>query len=296
MGGPPDSHYEVREVRDARWLEARLSDDRAFSAYALGHLEPGAFEWTRYWSAEGPAGTAVVMHAAVIGATTVVTGAPGAIEAILSLHPGPRRSYLSTAAPGHLAGLGRAYAVEDSLHMMRMSLTAVTFEHVEGAVVRLRGRDAPHINALYATEGGPSHYTRESIERAVYYGVVEDREVVSAAGTHIVAPNIGIAVVGNVFTHPAHRGKGYATAVTSAVSRELLHRGCAEVVLTVDPLNAPAVAAYTRLGYEAGTRVVEARLRRLDVAGIGPALRRWTARRRGRAIGEGVEVVPAMPR
>lgn len=289
--GAPDPYYQVREVRDARWIESRLSDDRAYSAYALGHLEPGAFEWARFWSAEGPAGNALVMHAAAIGSTTVVTGAPQAIEAILSLHPGARQSYLSTAAPEHLSALSRFVLVEDPLHMMRMSLIAASFEHVEGDVVRLRGRDAPRINALYATEGGPSHYTRETIERAVYFGIVEDGEVVSAAGTHIVSPNLGIAVVGNVFTHPLYRGRGYATAVTSAVTRELLLRGCAEVVLTVDPLNTPAVAAYTRLGYQPGARVVEARIRRRDVAGIGPALRRWTARRRGRAIEDGVEIV-----
>lgn len=285
--------YEVREVRDARWLESRLSDDRGYSAYALGHLETGAVEWTRYWTAEGPAGDAVVMHAGAIGPTTVVTGAPEAIAAILALHPGPRRGYLSTAAPEHLSALSTAYSVDDPLHMMRMSMTAATFDHVDGPVTRLRGTDARKINALYATEGGPSHYTREVIERAVYYGIVEDGQVVAAAGTHVVAPNLGIAVVGNVFTHPLSRGRGYATQVTSAVSRELLHRGCAEVVLTVDPLNAPAVAAYTRLGYQPGPRVVEARIRRRDLAGIGPALRRWTARRRGRGHGEGIEVVTA---
>jgi RimJ/RimL family protein N-acetyltransferase len=233
------------------------------------------------------------MHASAIGSTTVVTGAPEAVAAILTLHPGPRRSYLSTAAPGHVSALGRTYDVEDPLHMMRMSTTAASFRHVEGPVTRLQGADAPQINALYATEDGPTHYTREAIERAVYYGIVEDGHVVSAAGTHVVAPNLGIAVVGNVFTHPLYRGRGYATQVTSAVSQELFQRGCAEVVLTVDPLNAPAVAAYTNLGYERGPRVVEARVRRRDVAGVGPALRRWTARRRGRSHGEGIEVVPA---
>ncbi|MFA7250504.1 MAG: hypothetical protein WC273_12835, partial [Dehalococcoidia bacterium] len=52
--------YRIREVRERRALEARLSDDRAFSAYALGHLEPELLAWARYWIADGPGGQATV--------------------------------------------------------------------------------------------------------------------------------------------------------------------------------------------------------------------------------------------
>jgi ribosomal protein S18 acetylase RimI-like enzyme len=289
--GDPASRYRVVEIRDRRWLEARLSDDRAYSAYALGHLQYGVFDWTQFWHATGPAGDAVVMHSRGLGASTVVTGAPEAIAAVLALHPGPARSYLSTAAPEHQDALACAYQIRAPLEMMRMSLTATTFNPVDGPVVRLHGSQVNRINALYATEGGPSHYTPEAIDRAVYYGVIDGGRVIAVAGTHVVAPESGIAVVGNVFTHPRHRGRGYATLVTAAVTRELLHRGCAEVVLTVDPTNTPALKAYTNLGYRPGVPVVEARLQRRDLFGIAPAVRRWSARRRGRADGDGIEIV-----
>jgi ribosomal protein S18 acetylase RimI-like enzyme len=288
--GDANARYRVTAVTDRRWLEARLSDDRAYSAYALGYLEPEAFRWTRFWHADGPAGDAVVMQARSPGGAVVVSGAAEAIAAIVSLHPGPGRGYLSTAAREHEPALACAYYVNDPLYMTRMSLTAATFRHVEGAVSRLRGSHVNQINALYASGGGPSHYSSESIERAIYYGVFEDGHLVSVAGTHVVAPNIGIAVVGNVFTHEFYRGRGYAEQVTAAVSAELLRFGCAEVVLTVDPENAPAVAAYARLGYQPGPPVVEARLRRRDLLGVAPGLRRWSARRRAREIGDDAEL------
>jgi predicted GNAT family acetyltransferase len=50
-------------------------------------------------------------------------------------------------------------------------------------------------------------------------------------------------------THTDHRGRGYATAVTGAVTAELL-RFCDQVVLNVRADNPPALAAYRRLGYQ----------------------------------------------
>lgn len=287
--------YLVRQSHDWRELERWLADDRPLAAYALGHLEWGLFEWASFWVAEGPQGTAIVMHAGALGASTVTIGAARGVAAIVSLHPGARRTYLSTASPEHMPVLRRAYYVRDTLSMTRMSVTGVTFRPVEApletVVRRLRGRDAMKVNALYATEGGPSQYTLETIERAVYYGMFDGHRLVSVAGTHIVAPNQAIAVVGNVFTDAAYRGLGLATRVTSAVTHELLERGCAEVALTVDPGNTPALAAYMRLGYQSGAPVVEARLERRDLLGIGPALRRHRARSRGAAYGPGIEAV-----
>ena len=69
------------------------------------------------------------------------------------------------------------------------------------------------------------------------------------------------------------------------MTRELLERGCSEVVLTVDPRNAPAVRAYTRLGYVFGSEVIEAQLTRRDTLGVLPLLRRWRARRRSDEAG-----------
>jgi ribosomal protein S18 acetylase RimI-like enzyme len=285
--------YRVRTVRDRRVLEAALSEDRAVAAYALGHLEWDLFETATFYLGEGPGGSAVVMHATGMGQTTVTVGAPQAVGAILSIHPGAQRSYLSTATPDQLEALRRTHHVTDELRMRRMLVTGEAFAPVPAEVRRLTGRDVSSLNALYATEGGPSFYRASTIDQAVYFGSFDGTRLVSVAGSHVVAPNVSIAVVGNVFTAIEYRGCGLATRTTSAVTEALLARGCREVVLTVDPSNTPAVRAYRRLGYVAGSDVVEARLRRRDLLGLGPLLRRRAARRRGRyEEPAGVEIVP----
>ena len=288
--------FRIRESRDRRALDALMSEDRAYAVYALGHLERGLFERSHFWVAEGSYGAGMVVHATAMGSTMFVAGAPVAVDAILSLHPGPRAGYLTTAAPEHLPVLQRSHRVVDVLHMQRMSVTRAGFLPATTTARRLRGSDVRELNALYALDGAPSYYTASHLENGVYFGAYDGGRLVSVAGTHIVAPNMAVGVVGNVFTHPAHRGRGLATAVTSRVTAALLDGGCALVALTVDPANTPAVRAYRRLGYEPGAAVVEARLRRRAPLGLGAWLRRRAARsgQRGR-MGEVEEQAPGRP-
>ncbi len=87
----------------------------------------------------------------------------------------------------------------------------------------------------------------------------------AAAGTHVVSPTARLGIVGNVMTHEAYRGRGYAKAVTSAVTAELL-RTCDQVALNVRADNPPALAAYSRLGYLEHVRFEERLVHRLSPA------------------------------
>jgi ribosomal protein S18 acetylase RimI-like enzyme len=286
--------FRIHEERDRHLIDAALGEDRAYSAYAIANLELGLFEHARFWVAEGSSRFGVVMHSeSGLGRAMVTAGDPAAVDALLSLHPGPHATYLATGAPEHLQVLQRTYAVSGALEMQRMAVTAASFQAVDGEVRRLHREDARALNMLYSSEGAPTGYSGDHIEHGVYYGAYEAGRLVSVAGTHVVAPNTGVGVVGNVFTHPQHRGAGLATRVTSAVTEELLdRRGCTLVALTVNPANIPAVRAYRRLGYEPGAPVIEARLRRRDPLGLGAALRRWVAKRRAHGGEAGDEDAP----
>jgi predicted GNAT family acetyltransferase len=63
------------------------------------------------------------------------------------------------------------------------------------------------------------------LEHGIYYGAYLAGTLVAVAGTHAVSRRHRVAAIGNVFTHPAWRGCGRATATTSAVARALIHDG-----------------------------------------------------------------------
>ena len=120
-----------------------------------------------------------------------------------------------------------------------------------------------------------------AIADGLYYGIRVGGRLVSAAGTHVISASARLAVVGNVMTHADHRGRGYATAVTSAVTSELL-RFCDQVVLNVRADNPPALAAYRRLGYQTHVTFEERLIHRSEPAWsgwTGPIRRLFAARK-----------------
>ena len=127
----------------------------------------------------------------------------------------------------------------------------------------------------------PAYYSAVHLREGVYFGVFDRGRLVSAAGTHVISEQWSIAVVGNVFTHPSYRRRGYARLATGAVTAELLQH-CRDVVLTVDPLNTPAVRAYRHLGYHDECQLLEAAVVRKDPVGVASWLARAIARFRGR--------------
>jgi predicted GNAT family acetyltransferase len=127
-------------------------------------------------------------------------------------------------------------------------------------------------------------YTGRQIESGVYFGAHVAERLVAVAGTHAVSPAYGVAVVGNVYTHPRYRGRGLGALVTGAVTAAVIG-SCPLVVLSVDPRNGAAVRAYQNLGYEEDCRIIEAAATRRDFVGLRSLVRRLSASLRGRGAG-----------
>ena len=80
-----------------------------------------------------------------------------------------------------------------------------------------------------------------------YYGVFINGELVSIANAYVRTRDLWL--VGSVYTKPSFRGRGYAKAVTSAVTALALSTG-AKAALHVRYGNEPAIKAYRRIGYK----------------------------------------------
>jgi GNAT superfamily N-acetyltransferase len=107
--------------------------------------------------------------------------------------------------------------------------------------------------------GEPDPTIADRVDDRIGYGGLTLWEVdgahVSMAGhTRRVAD---MARVAPVYTPPHLRGRGYAAAVTAAVSRALLDAGTGEVLLFTDLANRTANLLYQRLGYQAVSDRVE---------------------------------------
>jgi uncharacterized protein len=88
---------------------------------------------------------------------------------------------------------------------------------------------------------------RMKIDEHSYY-VWEDDQVVALAGKARSTPNG--STVGPVYTPPEFRRKGYATALTAAISQSILDSGKSFAALFTDLSNPTSNSIYQKIGYQ----------------------------------------------
>jgi RimJ/RimL family protein N-acetyltransferase len=252
----------IRAVTDRGQLRAFLETDRLFAAYAICDLEDREFAKTRWGGAfEGERLIALALeYSGITPQPLFVMGRADGIEAILHDVIRPRAAYVAVL-PDALPAVEASYRLETGPQMVRMWVDRGRFRPYPADVRRLLPSDIGELNRLYQL-GFASWLPSSSIADGVYFGVRLGGRLVAAAGTHVISREARLAVVGNVLTHVDYRGRGYATAVTGAVTAELL-RTSDQVVLNVRSDNPPALQAYRRLGYAEHARFEERLAHRL---------------------------------
>ncbi len=258
-----DRTLVVQETADRAMLRSFLETDRLYSAYALCDLDEREFLRTRWGVAlvSGKPVALVLQYAGYSPQPIFVMGQNDGIGAILADVIKPRTAYVA-ARTEHLPAIAANYRVDPGPAMLRMWVDAAHFRPFPSDVRRLLPVEIGELNRLYQL-GFASWLPASAISDGLYYGVRVGGRLVSAAGTHVISASARLAVVGNVMTHTDFRGRGYATAVTGAVTAELL-RFCDQVVLNVRADNPPALAAYRRLGYQVNVTFEERLIHRSE--------------------------------
>jgi ribosomal protein S18 acetylase RimI-like enzyme len=270
----------ARQTTDRGMLSAFLAQDRLYAAYAICDLEEREFGRTR-WGAAYDGDELVAVGMEYTGPTPqplFVLGRPDGISAVLRDIIRPRAAYIA-ARTMMLPAVEAHYRVDPGPQMVRMWVDRAHFRPYPATVQRLLPVEIGELNRLYQL-GFASWLPSGAIADGVYFGMRVNGQLVAAAGTHVVSPTARLAVVGNVLTHLDYRGRGFATAVTGAVTAELL-RSCDQIVLNVRADNPPAINAYRRLGYIEHARFEERLIHRLGSpwADLAAPLRRLFARK-----------------
>lgn len=240
---------KVAELTDKSQILAYLETDRLYAAYAVGDLEPELFAHCAWFGAEREGRLrALALHYGGLGFPVVfLMGDANGLRAIFEDALHIKQAYFACRQE-HLLVMCDFYEWGPA-PMWRMVLRPERFQPVAGGCVPLTLDHAEQLAALYAC-GEENAFDPVQVPGGAFHGFFENGRLVAAAGTHLVSPTYGVAAVGNVFTHPDHRGRGYGTAVTSAVVAELQSRGIRDIVLNVSQKNATAIRIYERLGFQ----------------------------------------------
>ena len=117
--------------------------------------------------------------------------------------------------------------------------------------VKLSKQDVPEMLELIAL-AQPGPFLTRTIEMGNYYGIRQDGKLVAMAGERLHLT--GFCEISAVCTHPDHRGRGYAGALTTRVAQGILDRGELPFLhLAADNHN--AMRLYQKLGFRLRTEI-----------------------------------------
>ena len=239
----------VSRLEDKSEIRRRLERDRHWALYALADLDHGMFEHCNWWAGGGDS-LALVFRALQIRPIFVMGDAEETRGLLAEV--GEATGYLNLQ-PHQLEAATGLYTYRGERHRMERMFVEELRPRAAGHVALLGPEHAGEIESLYGKgDGGGIAFAPFQLATGMFRGIrCEDGELVAVAGVHVLSRNEGVAGVGNIFTHPSHRGKGYAQAATSAVVTALREAGIATIGLNVEHDNAAAIAAYGRIGFRA---------------------------------------------
>jgi predicted GNAT family acetyltransferase len=232
-------------LRDKSEIRRRLNADREWSLYALADLDEGMFEHCDWWCEAD--GLALVFRGIEIRPVFVLGDAASTRSLLASL---PQASGYLNLKPHQVEAASGIYRFRERHQMRRMFL-----DHAKpraGPVEILTSAHLDEIERLYATgDGGGIAFAAFQLNTGFFRGLRRDGELAAVAGVHVVSRNESVAGLGNIFTHPDCRGRGFAQTVTSAVAMALREAGIETIGLNVEDTNSAAIRAYERIGFRA---------------------------------------------
>jgi ribosomal protein S18 acetylase RimI-like enzyme len=118
-------------------------------------------------------------------------------------------------------------------------------------VAPLTIHDREEIADLYRDKiDAPDGYHHRQLDMGPFVGVKIEDNLVATAGIHVLSKTHNLAALGNIYTHPDFRQRGFAYACTSAVITMLEDLGIHTIVLNVSQANLQAIRLYETLGFE----------------------------------------------
>lgn len=227
-------------------IQAILETDRIWCAYALADLDPSELAHTEWFIGRH---AVVLVYTGIEPPVLFAHGDPAGLEACFrDVRPG---EYVYTLTGTQRSLLRERLRPWQEQRMWRMSLKPEDFPGAANSdAVPLDPADEAEITALFADNADrPDAFHARQLEHGTFFGIRQEGQLVSVAGTHVVSEAFGVAAVGNVFTRPDRRGRGLGTRATAALVDRLLAMKLQTIVLNVSMDNHPAQASYRKLGF-----------------------------------------------
>jgi ribosomal protein S18 acetylase RimI-like enzyme len=251
---------QFSETRDKRLLRRIFQTDPIAHLYQWGDLGEPMFSQSRWFVAGEPPEALMLIYSGLAVPAVLATGSGQGIEALLErFRPEvPARFFTKTTASETPLFEAR-FRLREPLAVTVMGLEKfAAYPQPPRTMMRTLTPDHPVDSLLKLYQHYPGNYFEPShLKSGLYVGAWLNGILAAVAGTHAYAPEEGVAALGNIVTGTDHRGRGLCPATMSFLIRELRKQGIRHIGLHVESTNAPAIAAYRKVGFWVHSEVTQ---------------------------------------
>lgn len=235
-------------------IETFLRRQTPLNLYALGDLDEFTWPYTTWYGLQeaGRLAELVLLYSGgelptLLGVAIEKERMRELLRALLPLLPAQFHAHLDSEVAPALEPVYRLQSYGPHHKMVLSHVEKLRQVETDG-VEQLGPGDLKQVEALYAASYPGNWFDARMLETGYYYGLRRAGMLVCIAGIHVFSEHYRIATLGNVTTHPKHRGRGLATAVCARLCIALAER-VEQIGLNVKANNRSAIACYQRLGF-----------------------------------------------
>jgi RimJ/RimL family protein N-acetyltransferase len=257
---------EIKQITDKKSIHEFLLKDPYLHIYEIGDLQDKLYQHITWFGAvEGGEIKALAMlymtHEPLFFLLENINIEAGKEIIVNILDKLPDRMYCHLSK-GLAAALEGKYTLDRQGTFYKMKLTGDILldkgiKYPE-YTYRMNRNDFETINEFLKKTNPKAFFVHGMLDTLKYFCVRKNNEIISMAGVHLYSKEYSVAAIGNVVTSENSRSRGYARSVTASLCRDLWGE-VKYIGLNVKTDNAPAIAAYEKIGFIKHAEVEEIR-------------------------------------
>lgn len=165
------------------------------------------------------------------------------------IRPDLPERFFAHLSPGLIGVFGNKKIIENFGLHYKMALKNPLSVQDDPNVRRLSVMDLPAILDFYLEAYHGNWFDKRMLETGKYFGYFLNDKLTGISGIHVYSKEYKVAALGNIATHPDHRGKQIGFRLTSILCDDLL-KDVDFIGLNVKSDNEFAIKCYRKAGFE----------------------------------------------
>lgn len=247
---------KVTKLRNKKIIETHFRKNTDLNLYQIGDLDDFFWDYTDWYAlSEGDKLNQIILIYTGTELPVMIAlcdNEPDEMKLLLDkIKSDLPKKFYSHLSEGLAEVLEKTYSYTRHGTYLKMSLRKENLNCIQenNNIKRLIVSDLDLAKNFYSESYSDNWFDKRMLETGKYFGYFAEGEIMGISGIHVYSSLYKVAVLGNITTHPTHRGKSICTKLTSVLCKDLF-KTVDKIGLNVHSENKAAIRSYEKVGFK----------------------------------------------